>query len=227
MVQTTLIPTAQIRANTGQIPGVPKNPRFIRDERYKALQKSIADFPAMLELRELIVFPFDGIYVTIAGNMRYRAMKDAGYKEAPCKVLPADMPPEKLREIAIKDNVPFGNDDAQELANSWDLEELKSWGMELPDWNVGETETTNGEKPGGNLAERFIIPPFSVFDTRQGYWQDRKRAWLGLGIQSELGRGGNIQRPQMAAADVGENTSATLGAIPPNQKQLYQRYRNG
>jgi DNA modification methylase len=41
------------------------------------------------------------------------------------------------------------------------------------------------------LAERFIIPPFSVLDARQGYWQDRKRAWVSLGIQGELGRGGN------------------------------------
>lgn len=39
------------------------------------------------------------------------------------------------------------------------------------------------------LAERFIIPPFSVLDARQGYWQERKRAWIGLGIQSEIGRG--------------------------------------
>jgi hypothetical protein len=39
------------------------------------------------------------------------------------------------------------------------------------------------------LADDFIIPPFSVLDARQGYWQDRKRAWLATGIQSELGQG--------------------------------------
>lgn len=27
------------------------------------------------------------------------------------------------------------------------------------------------------LVDKFVVPPFSVFDTRQGYWQDRKRAW--------------------------------------------------
>lgn len=26
-------------------------------------------------------------------------------------------------------------------------------------------------------------------NAREGWWQDRKRAWLALGIQSELGRG--------------------------------------
>jgi len=140
MVQTTLIPTAQIRANTGQIPDVPKNPRFIRDERYKALQQSIEDFPEMLELRELIVFPYDGVYVTIAGNMRYRALKDAKKQQAPCKILSADTPAEKLREIAIKDNVPFGSDDHDELANSWDISELTKWGMELPVWDFKNKE---------------------------------------------------------------------------------------
>jgi DNA modification methylase len=43
------------------------------------------------------------------------------------------------------------------------------------------------EKPH-TLFDKFIIPPFSVLDTRQGYWQDRKRAWIGLGIASEMGR---------------------------------------
>lgn len=41
------------------------------------------------------------------------------------------------------------------------------------------------------LADRFIVPPFSVLDARQGYWQKRKSAWIGLGIRSELGRGEN------------------------------------
>lgn len=40
------------------------------------------------------------------------------------------------------------------------------------------------------LQERFGVPPFSILDARQGYWQRRKRQWLKLGIQSELGRGG-------------------------------------
>ena len=39
-----------------------------------------------------------------------------------------------------------------------------------------------------SLNDKFIIPPFSTFDTRQGYWQDRKNKWKGIGIKSELGR---------------------------------------
>jgi hypothetical protein len=47
------------------------------------------------------------------------------------------------------------------------------------------------ERVTASLADRFLVPPFSVLDARQGYWQARKRAWLELGIQSELGRGEN------------------------------------
>ena len=43
----------------------------------------------------------------------------------------------------------------------------------------------------GSLAERFMIPPFSVLNARGGWWQERKAAWLALGIQSQLGRGEN------------------------------------
>jgi hypothetical protein len=45
------------------------------------------------------------------------------------------------------------------------------------------------ETQRATLAERFGIPPFSVLDARKGWWQDRKRAWIDLGIRSELGRG--------------------------------------
>lgn len=38
------------------------------------------------------------------------------------------------------------------------------------------------------LRDRFVVPPMSILDAAQGYWQDRKRNWLSLGIQSELGR---------------------------------------
>jgi hypothetical protein len=51
-------------------------------------------------------------------------------------------------------------------------------------------QTGSPAEARATLAERFGVPPFSVLDARQGYWQERKRAWLALGIQSELGRGG-------------------------------------
>ena len=46
------------------------------------------------------------------------------------------------------------------------------------------------EKEPEKLAERFVVPPFSVLDAKQGYWQNRKRAWISLGISGEEGRNG-------------------------------------
>lgn len=40
----------------------------------------------------------------------------------------------------------------------------------------------------GNLKKKFGIPPFSVFDTKQEYWQKRKRKWRHIGIKGEIGR---------------------------------------
>jgi hypothetical protein len=45
------------------------------------------------------------------------------------------------------------------------------------------------------------VPPFSVLDARQGYWQERKRAWLSLGIQSEVGRGGGGNLGRQSGSD--------------------------
>lgn len=59
------------------------------------------------------------------------------------------------------------------------------------------------EASSATLCERFLVPPFSVLDARQGYWQDRKRAWLALGIESELGRGGGHQQSEQDGAGVG------------------------
>jgi len=142
MAETRNIHIKELEVNKGQIEGLPQNPRFIRDERFTALKKSIEDAPEMLALRELIVYPHNGKFVIIAGNMRFRACKDLGYKEIPCKVLPEDTPVEKLREYTIKDNIGFGADDWDLIANEWDINELDGWGMELPDFelNVGEEE---------------------------------------------------------------------------------------
>lgn len=135
------IKIADIEPNKGQIEGLPQNPRFIKDNRFKQLVKSIEDAPEMLDPRPLIVFPHEKKYVIVAGNMRYRACKELGYKELPCYVLPEETPAKKLMEYAIKDNVGFGQDDWDLLSNEWDTEELKEWGMEMPDdWQVEEEE---------------------------------------------------------------------------------------
>lgn len=149
MAETKNIHIKELEVNKGQIEGLPQNPRFIKDERFTALKKSIEDAPEMLALRELIVYPHNGKFVIIAGNMRFRACKELGYKEIPCKVLPEDTPVEKLREYTIKDNIGFGADDWDIIANEWDINELDGWGMELPDFDFG--------KEGEEKKKKFLV----------------------------------------------------------------------
>lgn len=129
-MQAKTIKLSELHLNTGQIKDVPKNPRFIKDERYEALKKSIEDDPEMLQLRELVAYDNNGELVVILGNMRYRAMKELGYKDAPVKVLPAETDAKKLRAYIQKDNIAFGQNDWDLLGNEWDIEELQDFGLE-------------------------------------------------------------------------------------------------
>ena len=48
------------------------------------------------------------------------------------------------------------------------------------------------QRPESPVATKFIMPPFSILDARSGEWQERKRAWLAMGIESEIGRHGKV-----------------------------------
>jgi DNA modification methylase len=61
-----------------------------------------------------------------------------------------------------------------------------------PSWEPPLSANSAEIQPGKKLTETFLVPPFSVLDARQGYWKQRKQAWLGLGIKSEIGRGENL-----------------------------------
>lgn len=156
----------EIEINRGQIYGLPKNPRLIRDERFEALKNSIQDAPEMLDLRELIVYPHEGKYVIIGGNMRFRACQDLGYTEIPCKVLPEETPVAKLREYVIKDNEAFGQNDWGLLSEDWDKEELVDWGVETPiEW--GEKNNGKEDDKDVSIGSQFIIEVTCADETEQ------------------------------------------------------------
>lgn len=48
--------------------------------------------------------------------------------------------------------------------------------------------SSSAPKPSGPVAERFLFSPFTVLDAKSGDWMERKRAWLALGLRSEIGR---------------------------------------
>lgn len=145
MAEITILAISLLDFNKGQLNGLPKNPRFFRDYRYEAMKKSIKESPEMLELRELIVFPYpEGRYIVVCGNLRLRACKELGYTELPCKILNSDTEVRKLREYATKDNVNFGENDLDVMLNEWDKTELVDWGVEFAP-----------EKPVDEFKERF------------------------------------------------------------------------
>jgi len=83
-------------------------------------------------------------------------------------------------------------------AAEFDIAEI-GFDMEAIDaLGIGEIGTATEAAPagkkqgGGSLANEFMIPPFTVLNAREGWWMDRKRAWLALGIKSEVGRGENL-----------------------------------
>ena len=100
--QSVMLKLSKLEANRGQIEGLPKNPRIIKDEKFKKLVKSIEENPEMTSLREILVYPHNGKYVAIGGNMRLKAIKELGYKEAPCKIIPEETTLEQLKAYTIK-----------------------------------------------------------------------------------------------------------------------------
>lgn len=149
-----MIDITKLLYNEGQIDGVPKNPRYLKESEHDKLVKSLADSPEFLEYKPLMVYGLeDGTYVTICGNMRLRVANElriggnTSFDKLPCFVLKTDTPIQKIKEYAIKDNVQAGNWDWDELANGeWEIEDLDDWGVNTSFLNAGESDadTLNG-----------------------------------------------------------------------------------
>ena len=127
------LPIGKIKAN-------PNNPRTIKDDKFFKLVQSLKDLPEMANVRPIVV---NQDMIVLGGNMRLKAMKEAGWKEAPVEIV--DWDEEKQRQFIIKDNVGFGEWDWEMLANEWDAEQLEDWGLTLP---IFDTEPSGDELIG-------------------------------------------------------------------------------
>lgn len=144
-----MIDITKLLYNEGQIDGVPKNPRYLKESEHDKLVKSLADSPEFLEYKPLMVYALeDGTYVTICGNMRLRVINELriggniNFEKLPCFILKADTPIQKIKEYAIKDNVQAGNWDWDELANGeWETDDLQDWGVDCSFLNTDEDDT--------------------------------------------------------------------------------------
>lgn len=116
------------KVNISAIKPNEENPRFITDSKFKKLVKSIKEFPEMLEARPLVV---DENMIVLGGNMRLKALKSAGVFEVPIKQV-FGWSQEKKKEFIIKDNIGYGEWDWDLVANGWEFEKLKEWGLDIP-----------------------------------------------------------------------------------------------
>lgn len=123
-----------------QIKSNPNNPRIIKDDRFQKLVQSLKDFPEMADVREVVV---NKDHMILGGNMRFRAMIEAGWKEIPVVIV--DWSEEKQREFIIKDNVSGGEWDWDMLANEWDQTDLDLWGLDLIHKPDSDTEKADQE----------------------------------------------------------------------------------
>lgn len=143
------IDITRLEYNDGQLEGISKNPRYLKESEHDKLKKSLTDSPEFLEYKPLMVYAMDnGNYVTICGNMRLRVANELrldGHSEfdtIPCVILKADTSIEKIKEYAIKDNVQAGNWDWDELANGeWETDALQDWGVDCSFLNTDENDT--------------------------------------------------------------------------------------
>ena len=138
----------------------PKNPRIIKDDKFKKLVQSIKDFPEMMEKRPMVcVTDVDKKIYPLGGNMRLKAIQELGHKEIPDTwVMLADSwTQEQRNEFTIKDNVGFGEWDWDSLANEWDSEKLDEWGLDIPIFKDDETELKDLSSTIDNLYRIEIV----------------------------------------------------------------------
>jgi hypothetical protein len=135
----------------------PKNPRVIKDGKFKQLVKSIQEFPDMLNKRPLIVFTdIDNKYVVLGGNMRLKALNELNYKEIPV-IIADEWTEEQKAEFLIKDNVGFGEWDWDQLISEWDAEKLDEWGLNVPVFDNVDYSEKNKEIDIDNLDSEMTI----------------------------------------------------------------------
>jgi DNA modification methylase len=146
-IEVKVVKISDIKSN-------PNNPRIIKDDKFKKLVESIKGFPEMANVRPIVV---NTDMIVLGGNMRLKAMKEAGWKDAPIQIV--DWDEQKQKEFIVKDNVGFGEWDWDDLANNWEAEELTDWGLDIPNFDatVLEAEEDDFAVPDGGVETDIVL----------------------------------------------------------------------
>ena len=163
-----------------------ENPRTITTEKFQKLVKSLLVFPRMLTLRPIVVdetmtvlggnmrlralkhivsMDWDTLRFTISDGEKFtQGEVDAllkyweGWRKKPVATIvnATDLTESQKKEFIIKDNVGFGDWDTNMLANAWNTDLLKDWGME--DWQLAGFEEKKEDKLPEELQGVDLTP---------------------------------------------------------------------
>lgn len=148
------------------------NPRKISKNEMVKLKQSIQEYGMIVN----VVINHDN--TIIGGHQRVQACAELGIMEVPCIRVNLSENKEKALNIALNkiggkfdDNVLVEllrelEQDHEEMITGYDNDELARLFFK------------QGNKINRALIEDFIVPPFSIFDAKQPYWQKRKKEWL-------------------------------------------------
>lgn len=176
-----------------------RNPRK-NDAQVGRMVSAIKEFG----FRIPIIARSDGTVVD--GHLRLKAAQQIGLTEVPV-ALADELTDAQVKAFRILANQSANWAEWDEELLKLELDELKEldFDLEFTGFDPSElseieaclnenyAENTDGSsKTTGVLAELFGIPPFTVLSARDGWWQERKRAWIALGIDSGQGRGENL-----------------------------------
>ena len=157
-METIRIALKDLAQNTGQIPGLPANPRQWKKTEVDKIAKSLRETPELFEARPIIVTKYAGKFVILGGNLRYEGCKRNKDKDAPCFIIPDDTPIDKMKEIIIKDNGSFGEWDFDSLANEWGERPLTDGGAPVFDGG-GEEKQDEPEVVEDDFDEDEDVEP--------------------------------------------------------------------
>lgn len=185
---------SDLSSETVTIDAVRPHPKNVRQGDIGAISESLT---AHGQYRAIVAQRSTGHI--LAGNHTWKAAKALGWKQITVHWL--DIDDDRALRILLADNR------ANDLATYDDaaLAEVLRHLSETSDGLAGTlfdgdaidtllTDIGHEWEDRTPLADQYGAPPFSVLDTRQGYWQQRRRRWLVLGIESEIGRPEQLAR---------------------------------
>lgn len=181
------------------------NPRRISPEALEKLKDSLHELPELMKWRPLII---NDDNVILAGNQRFKAIQALKMEEIPDEwvVNASELSEQKRRRLIIADNIQSGEWDFLALMDQYAAEELAAFGMSNEDmeflYNLKAVEESDPKDiRAGILAEKFIVPPFSVLDSRRGYWREREQKWDSLIMDRGESRENLMKMDHLTASD--------------------------